>query len=182
MTINKINLDGTEYEVGGQEYTAGDGIKIENGVISALGGTGAGGGSKLYKHTYKIFFSTGPRSFNAKKVDFSSNATPMTQADFVAWVNAELIKTKFKHNNVTLESDGSGVFPLIISNSYYGENINLTVARYATSNLDDYEGAYDAGYCLVEEIILDTTTIEGLDCSEELNNLIKTFEVTTEEV
>ena len=47
MEIKKIKdiRTGEIREIGGQEYTAGEGIKIENGVISALGG-----GSKLYKH------------------------------------------------------------------------------------------------------------------------------------
>ena len=59
MEIKKINLDGTEYEIGGQEYTAGEGITIENGVISASGGSGGG---KLYKNT--LAFTIGDGSNN----------------------------------------------------------------------------------------------------------------------
>ena len=33
--INQINLDGTLYEIGGEDYTAGTNISISNGVISA---------------------------------------------------------------------------------------------------------------------------------------------------
>lgn len=104
MEIKKINLDGTEYEIGGQEYTAGEGITIENGVISAVGGSG--GGSQLYKHCVKAVY------------EFEINNTMQTlvrEYDFISNVNetfslnnvASFVNKYFeKHNGHTT---GAGV-------------------------------------------------------------------------